>query len=249
MRDQDVITRLVELHDHIHAPATPAGEDARRGERLLRRRRTVSVAAGAAAAVLAVGIAQASLPADQGDLQPADVPSHPAPSEAVEASPDDGGSPVADVMVEPVRRKHGFVPHIVMEVPGWSLVDGEQFLHLECAFDWAVPGAVSGNSGGIDVTVNGERGQVSATTSVFSSTSEASQGVTRLVEDLNSCAAVAWQTQPIAETGAVLASSGEGLIWIKQNGKEVSTLDAVTNDGPPPLDVQVEIAEFMSTRW
>lgn len=248
MRDQDVITRLVELHDHIQTPATPAGEDARRGERLLRRRRTVSVAAGAVAAVLAVGIAQASLPADRGDLQPAGVPSHPAPSEAVEASPDDGGSPDADVIVKWVRRTHGLVPHIVMEVPGWSLVDGEQSLHVECAYNWAVPGEVSGNSGVINVTVNGERGQLSAATSVFSSTSEASQGVNRLVEDLTSCV-VAWQVQPIAETGAVLASSAEGLIWIQQNGKEVSTLQARTVDGPPPLNVQVKIAEFMLMTW
>jgi hypothetical protein len=239
MRDQDVITRLVELHDHIQTPATPAGEDALRGERLLRRRRTVSVAAGAAAAVLAVGIAQAALPADHGDPQPADIPSQPALSETVEAPPD------ADVIVKRVRRTHGFVPHIVMEVPGWSLVDGEQFLHFECAFNWAVPGEVSGNSGGIDVTVNGERGQVSATTTVFSSTSEASRGVNRLVEDLTSCV-VAWQVQPIAETDAVLASSAEGLIWIQQSGTEVSTLQARTVDGPPPLDVQVEIAEFMA---
>src|SRR5688500_5013256 len=114
MRDQDVISRLTEFHDHIQAPAAVAREDVLRGERLIRRRRPVSVAAGVAAAVLAVGIASLaadSLSNDQGDLQPADVPSHPAPSETV----DDGGSPDADVIVERVRRKYGFVPHIVME--------------------------------------------------------------------------------------------------------------------------------------
>ena len=35
----------------------------------------------------------------------------------------------------------------------------------------------------------------------------------------------------IAQTGAVLASSVHGLMWIQQNGKELSTLTAVTNDG------------------
>jgi hypothetical protein len=61
MKDQDVITRLVELHDHIHVPTTPAGEDTLRGERLVRRRRTVSFAAVAAAVVLTVGV-RAGLP-------------------------------------------------------------------------------------------------------------------------------------------------------------------------------------------
>ncbi len=61
MRDQDVITRLEELHDHIQAPATPAGEDVSRGKRLVRRRRAISVMAAAAVGVVVVGITQASL--------------------------------------------------------------------------------------------------------------------------------------------------------------------------------------------
>lgn len=56
MIDDDVITRLVELHDHIKAPDTPPGADAFRGERVLRRRREVVVGAAAAAVIAVLGI-------------------------------------------------------------------------------------------------------------------------------------------------------------------------------------------------
>ena len=49
MIDDDVITRLVEFHDRIKAPAMVPGADAPRGKRMLRRRRTL-IAGGAAAA-------------------------------------------------------------------------------------------------------------------------------------------------------------------------------------------------------
>ena len=42
MRVTHIITRLVELHDHIQAPATAPAQDALRGKRLVRRRRTLS---------------------------------------------------------------------------------------------------------------------------------------------------------------------------------------------------------------
>jgi hypothetical protein len=45
----------------------------------------------------------------------------------------------------------------------------------------------------------------------------------------------------------VLASSVNGLMWIQQNGKELSTLTAVTNDGPPPLAIQIKIADLMAS--
>ncbi len=56
MIDDDVITRLVELHDHIDVPATSVDADVLRGQRLLRRRRAVvgGTTAAALAAVLAL---------------------------------------------------------------------------------------------------------------------------------------------------------------------------------------------------
>ncbi|RYU13481.1 hypothetical protein [Nocardioides iriomotensis] len=71
MIDDDVMTRLVEFHDHIQAPAASARLDALRGEQLVRRRRTVWVVAAAAAVVLVLGITQAALPGSHRTVQPA----------------------------------------------------------------------------------------------------------------------------------------------------------------------------------
>ena len=53
MIDEEVITRLVEFHDHIKVPATAPGADASCGKRMLRRRHSL-IAGGAAAAVVTV---------------------------------------------------------------------------------------------------------------------------------------------------------------------------------------------------
>lgn len=64
MINDDVITRLAELHDHIKAPESTPGEDAFRGERMLRRRRTVAMAA---AVVTVLGITAVAITGNQGD--------------------------------------------------------------------------------------------------------------------------------------------------------------------------------------
>jgi hypothetical protein len=234
MRDQDVITRLVELHDHIQAPVTPAGEDALRGERLVRRRRIVSVAAVAAAGVLAVGIAQAPLWDGERDLQPATAPSAAAPSEPAEASADK-----SEIFETKLRK-------VVAQVPDWSITDTQSLSSsAPCAGDWQ-SAATGAGGGGFNVWTAGRIGQVWAEVIGFPSAAEASDAVDLLVANLASCQAVAWQTQPIADTGVVLASSADGLMRIRQNGEELSILEVPTTDGPPPLDVQVEVADLMS---
>ena len=234
MKDQDVITRLVELHDHIHPPDAPAGEDALRGERLVRRRRTVSIAAVAAAAVLTVGFVQASLPDGSSELQPAPAPSSPASSDPVEPLRIDG---------DPFATEFNT---IVAQVPGWSIADTQEIFTTEsCAGDWSSGAGFGG--GNFDVRTNGEPGQVWHDVMGFPSAAQASAAVDRLVRNLASCKEVAWQTQAIAQTGAVLASSPQGLMWIQQSGKELSTLHAVTDDGPPPPAIQVKIADLMAS--
>ncbi len=86
--EDDIITRLVELHDHIHAPATAPRHDALRGKRLVRRRRTLSALAASAVVVLTVGIAQAVLPDGPSTLMPA-----PQPSSSVATSPSPSTAP------------------------------------------------------------------------------------------------------------------------------------------------------------
>jgi hypothetical protein len=232
MRDQDVITLLVELHDHIEAPVTAGGEDARRGRRLVRRRQTVSVAAVAAAAVLAVGLVQASLPDGQRELQPAPAPSLPASSDPPEA-------PNNDEVFETAFRK------IVARVPGWSIADTQpMFTGTPCAGDWSSAAAGFGG-GNFDVSTNGAAGQVWHEVRGFPSAAEASDAVDRFAENLTSCNTVAWRAEPIAQTGAVLLSSADGLVWVQQNRDELSILEAATTDGPPPVSVQVEVADLM----
>jgi len=57
--------------------------------------------------------------------------------------------------------------------------------------------------------------------------------------------ATAWRAQPIARTGAVLASSTTGVAWIQQTGDHVDVLQVATTDGPPPVGVHVEVSEWM----
>jgi hypothetical protein len=235
MIEDDVITRLVELHDHIQAPATPADEDALRGERLVRRRRTVSVATLAAAVVLTVGLVQASLLNDPSEPQPAPAPASPAPSDPVEP---------LRVKGDPFATEFN---EIVAQVPDWSIADTQEIFHNgPCAGQWSSSDE-GGSGGNFDVRTNGELGQVWGDMIWFPSAAQASAARDRLVRGLVSCEEVAWQAQPIARTGAVIAFSANGLIWVQQRGKRISTLSAVTNDGPPPLDVQVEIADLMSS--
>ena len=79
----------------------------------------------------------------------------------------------------------------------------------------------------------------------FSSEAHASDAAARLVENLESCTITAWRTEPIAQTGAVLASSADGVAWIQQKGANVGVLQVPTIDGPPPVGVQVEVAEWL----
>lgn len=238
MSDQDVIARLLELHDHIQAPATPVGEDALRGKQLARRRRVISAAAVAAGVVLTGGVLQKSPPSDSSELQPAPAPSSTAPSSV---APSDS--------VEPLRIKgDAFATKfnkIVAQVPDWFIADDQQMFTLEpCAGDWSST-AMGSRGGNFDVRVNGQSGQVMHIRMGFASTAQASAAVDRFVRNLESCDEVAWHTQPIDQTGGLLASSAYGLVWVQQNSKELSTIDAVTDAGPPPPAVVTAIGELM----
>jgi hypothetical protein len=86
MNDQlDVISRLVDYHDHISAPSAQVTDDLRRGRRRVRRRRGLvagGVALGVASVVAAVSLATG---ADSGDRT---EPSGPSTSATPSAAPD-----------------------------------------------------------------------------------------------------------------------------------------------------------------
>jgi hypothetical protein len=91
MSDQDVINRLLKLHDHIEAPVTPVSEDVARGERLVWRRRAGAGVAAVAAVVLGVALVQATQFGGSPSPQPAHDPS-PSPSPSLSSSLDPGAA-------------------------------------------------------------------------------------------------------------------------------------------------------------
>ena len=71
MNEDEIITRLVDFHEHIETTATAPELDAQRGQRLVRRRQTVSGLAAAAAVIVTVGIVQVALSDNEHSEQPA----------------------------------------------------------------------------------------------------------------------------------------------------------------------------------
>ena len=89
----DVLTRLVDYHDHIAAPTVPVADDVRRGRRRVARRRTL--AAGGAALAAAGIVVTASL-VTRGDPDSAPEPAR---------SPNDKHTQTeTDIAIDPVQR-------------------------------------------------------------------------------------------------------------------------------------------------
>ena len=81
--DLDVLTRLVDYHDHIAPPTVPIADDVRRGRQRVRRNRTIAagaVAAGVAGVVLAASLVSGG---DRSLPEPAD----PTPTPTTSQSP------------------------------------------------------------------------------------------------------------------------------------------------------------------
>ena len=109
MKEDEIITRLVDFHDRIEAPDTPPELDALRGQRLVRRRRTGSVLAAAAAVALAVGIVQVTLSDGQRSQEPAPPLPSPTVSSPTEFSPSEWlTEPVLAPSSLSALREYGF---------------------------------------------------------------------------------------------------------------------------------------------
>src|SRR5215207_1402739 len=91
MIHDDVISRLVDLHDHIRVPATAPAQDAARGLRMLRRRRAMVLGAAAAAVVTVLGAVAVAGggPRAGEDLDPVRPGHTQAPTPAPTVPPDD----------------------------------------------------------------------------------------------------------------------------------------------------------------
>ena len=136
---------------------------------------------------------------------------------------------------------------ILGQVPGWAIGSPPRFPE----YDYAFNGPCSGDSSLLKDSNGAADGGASRGLPVglgkahFPSEAQASEAAARFVENLETCTVTAWRTQPIAQTGAVLAYSADAVTWIQQKGHYVDVLQVPTTDGPPPVSVQVEVAEWM----
>jgi hypothetical protein len=184
--------------------------------------------AAAAVVVAVVGTLLVTAGGDDDDKQIETVTSTPTTLERAEppASSDEFGTQL-DAILE--------------HVPGWAITD-----HAPTDYDYAFTGPCSGNWGdGATSASDGGLGPAGTGHVGFPTAAQASDAAARFVENLKSCTTTEWRTQPIARTGAVLASSADAVAWIQRTGDSVDVLQVATTDGPPPVSVQVEVAEWM----
>lgn len=204
------------------------------------KRRRMTVAASAALVVVAVTGGLAALTgADSDRVSLIDQPAAPPKASPTEQE----GVAGRALSAESFRIGVG---ETLSEVPGWTLNDSDPTMLTPCAGQWTL-NARGGSGGSFDIPSTGARRQVWSQTIGFHTAAQAAGAMAALAQNLASCPTLAWRIQPIARTGALLASSPLGVVWIRQQGAAVATLQAPTADGPPPLDAQVSIAELISS--
>jgi hypothetical protein len=197
------------------------------GQRQRNRRRTAIAAAAAAVLILTLGVTALQTLGGNDETAPAT----PGPT----TSDPEAGS---DEFFATELRK------TLAQVPDWTVTDIDPTILHPCGGDWSLD-AIGAGGGSIGIGTPGGPPFVWSDGIGFPSAAQASDAAARLVENLGSCTAAAWRTQPIGQTGAVLASSAGGVMWIHQKGAGVATLQVPTTDGPPPLGVQVEVADLI----
>lgn len=231
--DQFLDTLVADVRSGTRAPGAPTAiKQAHR-----RRAKIAAAAAAAAVVVLAVGGGLAAgIRGGSDRLSPAGEPTPPSASSTMPER-DEGSSDPAELFRKELRKT-------LARVPDWAITNVDPAILGPCAGEWSSE-ATGGTGGSFGIRSPGEPPFVWDGMAGFPSADQASDGAARLVENLASCTAAAWRTQPIAQTGAVLASSSDGVVWIHQKGATVHTLEVPTADGPPPPDVQVEVANLI----
>lgn len=227
--DQLLDNLVADVRSQTRAPgASTAIKQARR-----RRKVVAAVGAVAAVAVIAAGSALAA-----GTLGGSERTSSIAAPPTASPEPPPGQEGAATTERYRTLRK------ALTSVPDWAITDVDPTILQPCGGDWSSDAA--GASGGdIGLTTSGDGPSVWSDELGFPSAAQASDAVDRLISNLASCTVESWRSEPIARTGAVLAFSDAAVIWIHQRGVSVATLQVPTTDGPPPLAVQVEVADLI----
>lgn len=227
--DQLFDTLVADINAGIRAPGAPAAI-----RQAHQRSRRNAVAAVAAVALIAVGGAvTAGTLSDGAQVSPVSPIEEPTLTE--QESP--------TVSPNFAKTYWGKLGKAMTQVPGWAVSDTDPAIAGPCGGDWtATAEGMSGGTLGL-----GPSGPPEAYEELFhfSSPAKASDAEDRLLENLASCTTLEWQTQRIATTNAVMASSARGVIWIVRKGTMINTLQVPTEDGPPPRPVQVEVADIM----
>lgn len=229
--DELMDTLLGEVKAHTHAPGAPLAL------RQAKRRRVRSAAAAAVLVVLVAG-GLTTLTVGGGDgLSLINEPAAPSPEQPVVQETD---QPAA-LSDESFRRRVG---ETLTGVPGWTSNDHDPTLVNPCGGGWS-SGASGGSGGTFDLSSSSPGRSVWSDQVGFPTPAQAAAAVVALSENLASCTTLSWRVQPVGQTGAVLASSPLGVVWIHQQGSAVATLQVPTADGPPAVTVQVTIADLM----
>ena len=207
------------------------------------RRRRAIVATVAVAVVAIVAVGGAVVAGDlggRGQPSPIGVPTAPSSESPAQQS----GTPPASLDALSAQ-----LDALLEHVPGWAIssIHGQAFPD---GYDYAFNGPCAGRwgdraRGGSDGGIGGPATRAGIGHHRFASSAQASHAVAAFVHNLASCTRTAWRTQPIDRPGAVLASSPDAVTWIQQTGADVWVLQVPTNDGPPPVGVQVQVAEWM----
>lgn len=217
-------------------PLPEFGELKRRATR--RGRRRVAVAAAAAVAFIAAG----------GGLAAGTLGGSDQPSPIGEPTTPSSGSPTVQESAESQASLDAFgeeLDAILAQVPGWAISKGP----FPTGYDYAFNGPCSGNwtkgaAGGGDGGIGSSGAGLGS--AGWPTEAQASEAAARFAENLTSCTATEWRTRLIEQQpGAVLASSADAVTWIRQMGSDVRVLQIRTTGGPPPLGVQVDVAQWM----
>ena len=234
--------RLRARAERIAVPPGDLNEVLTGGRRRLVFRRMVAVAGVAALAALTVVFVRADV--FEGDRFEGE-------RQQVGGPPTASSEPSAEPEAEAIGERYRILRETLTSVPGWTMSDPAVVDHPSlhrCERDWMEGPGGRGSGANLGLSVNpDDPPPVAGGTEIegFLNPRHAERAMDRLVGNLRSCTAKSWDTQPIGQTGAVLAFHDAGVVWIHQRGTHVATLAVATTDGPPPLAVQVEVADLI----
>jgi hypothetical protein len=230
---------LDQLFDALVADVTtgsrPPGAPKAIGQARRRRTRAAVMAVGVVA-LIAVGGGVVAGTRGSDRVSPIDQPEQ-SSSEPPTVKPTSDPAKSDDPFATELRR-------IVAQAPTWTLTDtasmSSDSSFAVCAGDWG-----AGGFGGGTMNVGTSAEPATAVGMTYGVRGVPSEAMTRLVHNLASCTAYSWRIQPVPDSGAVLAYSADGVVWVHRRGTQISTLEVGTAEGPPPPAVQIEVAHLM----